>query len=173
MAGMLDLVDRRAFIASLGGAAAVAAMGHEERAEALEHFAENRLNELAAQGNGSAGQAAQDRPFPTVAELEAQVETRTTRRGLGNIFGNGRTNVRRLEKMPDKPTILDFFRLRFQPATHVLQSAKRALDTGMKEEVILACLLHDVALNLMHVDHGWWGAQMFEPYVPEKTSFAI
>ena len=174
MAGILDLVDRRAFIASLGGAAAVAVMGHEERAEALEHYAENRLNELAAaQGRGAGAQAAEDRPFPTVAELEAQVETRTTRRGMGNIFGNGRGNVRRLEKMPEKPTILDFFRLRFQPANHVLQSATRAMKTGMKEEVILACLLHDVALNLMHVDHGWWGAQMFEPYVPEKTSFAI
>jgi hypothetical protein len=23
------------------------------------------------------------------------------------------------------------------------------------------------------VDHGWWGAQLFEPYVPEKTTFAI
>ena len=25
----------------------------------------------------------------------------------------------------------------------------------------------------MKVDHGWWGAQMFEPYVPEKVSLAI
>jgi hypothetical protein len=47
------------------------------------------------------------------------------------------------------------------------------MKTGMKEEIILACLLHDVVLNLIHVDHGWWGAQLFEPYVPEKTSFAI
>ena len=118
------------------GAAAVAAMGHEERAEALEHYAENRLNELAAaQGRGAGAQAAEDWPFPTVAELEAQVETRTTRRGMGNIFGNGRGNVRRLEKMPKKPTILDFFRLRFEPANHVLQSATRAMKTGMTEEV--------------------------------------
>jgi hypothetical protein len=172
MAGILDLVDRRAFIASLGGAAAVAVMGHEERAEALEHYAENRLNELAAaQNNGGAG--AQDRPFPTVAELDAQIETRSTRRGMGNIFGSGRGNVRRLEKMPEKPTILDFFRLRFQPANHVPAERDARDEDGYEEEVILACLLHDVALNLMHVDHGWWGAQMFEPDVPEKTSFAI
>jgi hypothetical protein len=173
MKGVLDLIDRRAFIASLGGAAAVAAMGHEERAEALEHYAENRLNELALQNQGGAAQAGQDRPYPTVAELEAQIDQRPTRRGAGNLFVSNRGNVRRLEKMPPNPTLLDFFRLRFQPANHVLQSATRAMKTGMKEEVILACLLHDTVLNLMHVDHGWWGAQMYEPYVPEKTSFAI
>jgi len=27
--------------------------------------------------------------------------------------------------------------------------------------------------ELIKVDHGWWGAQLFEPYVPEKTAFAI
>ncbi|MEZ5285330.1 MAG: hypothetical protein R2712_11095 [Vicinamibacterales bacterium] len=43
----------------------------------------------------------------------------------------------------------------------------------MDEEVVLACLLHDVVLNLVKVDHGWWGAQMIEPYVPERTSWAI
>jgi hypothetical protein len=25
----------------------------------------------------------------------------------------------------------------------------------------------------MRTDHGWWGAQMFEPYVSEKITFAI
>jgi len=75
--------------------------------------------------------------------------------------------------MPKNPTLLDFYKLRFEPANHVLQSATRALKTGMTEEVILACLCHDVVLNLIKPDHGWWGAQLFEPYVPEKTSFAI
>jgi len=37
--------------------------------------------------------------------------------------------------MPAKPTLLDFFRLRFQPANHVLQSATRAMKTGMTEEI--------------------------------------
>ena len=46
--------------------------------------------------------------------------------------------------MPKNPTLQDFFRLRFAPANHVLQSATRALKTGMSEEVMLACLLHDV-----------------------------
>ena len=56
---------------------------------------------------------------------------------------------------------------------HVLQSATRALKTGMTEEVIFACLMHDVVQALIKVDHGWWGAQMFEPYVPEKSSFGV
>jgi hypothetical protein len=75
--------------------------------------------------------------------------------------------------MPKAPTLKDFFELRFAPANHVLQSATRAMKTGMSEEVILACLLHDCVLNLIKPDHGWWGAQLFEPYIPEKSTFAI
>jgi len=55
----------------------------------------------------------------------------------------------------------------------VLQSATRAMKTGMSEEIILACLLHDCVLSLIKPDHGWWGAQLFEPYIPEKSAFAI
>ncbi|HVQ13299.1 MAG TPA: hypothetical protein VMS40_06900 [Vicinamibacterales bacterium] len=165
-------IDRRAFIASLGGPAVVAAMSHEARADALEHWAETRLEELAAQNQAAI--AGQPEKFPTVAEIQAEIATRPTRRGAGSLFVAGRgQNVKILERMPEKPTLLDFFRLRFQPANHVLQSATRAMKTGMKEEVILACLLHDVVLNLIKPDHGWWGAQLVEPYVPEKTSFAI
>jgi hypothetical protein len=164
-------IDRRAFIASLGGAAAVSLMDHEAKAEALEHYMEEQLDELvAAQGQGS-GQAEK---FPTVAEIEAQIETRPFRRGTGGVFtGQRGQNVKKLEPMPDKPTLQDFFRLRFAPANHVLQSATRALKTGMSEEIILACLLHDCVLSLIKPDHGWWGAQLFEPYIPEKSAFAI
>jgi hypothetical protein len=169
-------IDRRAFIASLGGAAAVAAMDHEARADALEHYAEETLDELVAQNQGGVAAAQGPEKFPSVAELEAQVATRATRRGVGSLFvagGRGGNTVRLLEKMPPRPTLVDFFNKRFMPANHVLQSATRAMKTGMKEEVILACLLHDVVLNLIKVDHGWWGAQLFEPYVPEITTFAI
>ena len=34
----------------------------------------------------------------------------------------------RLQKMPDKPTLLDFFKYRFGPSSHLLQSAKHALE---------------------------------------------
>jgi hypothetical protein len=138
-------IDRRAFIASLGGVAAVALMDHEARAEALEEYTEHTLDTLVAQNQdaGGGGQGAEEK-FPTVAELEAQIDKRPTRRGVGNLFVGGRGNVRRLEPMPERPTLVDFFKLRFQPANHVLQSATRAMKTGMTEEVILACLLHDV-----------------------------
>ena len=165
-------IDRRAFIASLGGTAALGLMDHESRAEALEEFTEKTLDELVALDQEGGAQAPRN---PTVAELEAQIDKRATRRGVGNLFvarGQNGT-VSRLEKMPEKSTLLDFFKLRFQPANHVLQSATRALKTGMSEDIILACLLHDVVHAIVKTDHGWWGAQLVEPYVSEKTAFAI
>src|SRR5262245_66027419 len=126
-------VDRRAFIASLGGAAVVATMDHEAKAEALEHYMEEQLDAQVA-----ANQAGQPEKFPTVAEIEAQIEQRNFRRGAGSLFTSGRGNVKKLPPMPDKPTLKDFFELRFAPANHVLQSATRAMKTGMTEEVILA-----------------------------------
>src|SRR6476620_11062121 len=108
-------VDRRAFIASLGGVAAVTLMDHEAKAEALEHYMEDKLDEMVA--------AQQPEKFPTVAEIEAQIETRPFRRGTGSVFTGSRgQNVTKIEPMPDKPTSQDFFRLRFAPANHVLQS---------------------------------------------------
>ena len=76
--------------------------------------------------------------------------------------------------MPEKPTLADFFTLRFKATSnHVLQSANLAVKNHMSEEIILACLLHDTVQELIKVDHGWWGAQLFEPYVSEKVTFAI
>jgi len=50
----------------------------------------------------------------------------------------------RLPRMPDKPTLLDFFKYRFAPANH---------------------LLHDTAIaGFIRSDHGYWGAQLLEPY---------
>jgi hypothetical protein len=170
---MMLEIDRRAFIASLGGAAVVSRMSHEARADALEDYSIEKLDEAVAQAQGRGGQA---QTYPTAAELEARVEGSRHRRGVGNLFVGGNRGVSRLEPMPAKPTLIDFFNLRFKTAgsyNHVLQSATRALKTGMTEEVVLACLLHDVVQALIKVDHGWWGAQLFEPYVPEKSSFAV
>src|ERR1700687_3122424 len=86
-------IDRRAFIASLGGPAAVALMDHEAKAEALEHYMEDKLDEMVA--------AQQPEKFPTVAEIEAQIETRPFRRGAGSVFTSNRGNVQKLEPMPD------------------------------------------------------------------------
>lgn len=80
----------------------------------------------------------------------------------------------RLPKMPDRPTLIDFFKLRFAPANHLLQSANLALKAGHSEKIVLACLLHDISMSaLMRTDHGYWGAQLVAPYVDEEVSWAI
>jgi hypothetical protein len=80
----------------------------------------------------------------------------------------------RLPRMPDKPTLLDFFKYRFAPVNHLLQSARLAQKSGAGEKIILACLLHDIAIaGFIRSDHGYWGAQLLEPYVDEEVSWAI
>jgi hypothetical protein len=80
----------------------------------------------------------------------------------------------RLPKMPDKPTLFDFFRYRFGPSAHMLQSARLAQKNGVSEKVVLACLLHDIAIaGFIRSDHGYWSAQLLEPYVDEEVSWAI
>ena len=80
----------------------------------------------------------------------------------------------RLPPMPDKPTLVDYFRCRFASTNHLTQSAALALKSGHSEKVVLACLLHDIAVvGFIRCDHGYWGAQMIEPYVDEEVSWAI
>jgi predicted HD phosphohydrolase len=148
-------IDRRAFFATLGTTAAISAMPSETLADALEHHMMETLDEQT-----------------TTNDLKV-------RRGAGFLFGgptpSGSTpaGIEKLEPMPEHPTLIDFFKYRFAPATHVLQSATDAMKKGENEEMILACLLHDVVLNLIKVDHGWWGAQLLEPYVSAKVSWGI
>ncbi len=81
-----------------------------------------------------------------------------------------------LPRMPTKPSLLDFFRFRINGITqrHLLTSAKRALDNGHEEKIVMACLLHDIAnACLIRSDHGYWGAQLIAPYVDEEVSWAV
>jgi hypothetical protein len=149
-------INRRAFLATLGTAAAIEAMPSEALADALEHHLIGQLDQAVSE-----------------PVQQAEVAERTYRRGVGGLFVPQGSSLKKLEPMPPRPTLLDFFRLRFAPANHVLQSATRAMKTGMSEETTLACLLHDVVLGLIKPDHGWWGAQLLEPYVPAKVSWGI
>ena len=80
----------------------------------------------------------------------------------------------RLPAMPEKPTLIDFFKYRFGPSAHLLQSARHAVKNGLPEKMVLACLLHDIAVaGFIRGDHGYWGAQLVEPYVDEEVSWAI
>jgi len=165
--------DRKAFLDSVGGPEGVDRMDSEARADALEEHMMSQLNVSIAKKQGIDLQEAAR--VPTAAEVEEQIEMRPYRMGAGFLFvpRNGE-NVKRLPPMPANPTLADFFRLRFsETANHVLQSANLALKNGMSEEIILACLLHDVVQEIMRTDHGWWGAQLFEPYISEKAAFAI
>jgi len=153
-------VDKELFIEKIGGEEAASKMDPEAKADFIEDF-------LAGQLKG--------RP-PTVAEVEARLETKPVRSGAGFLFAPLDGQVKRLPPMPANPTLADFFNLRFQQKytrNHCLQSAALALKNGMSEDIVLACLLHDTGAELTRTDHGYWGAQMYEPYVPEKVAFAI
>ncbi|WP_404712936.1 HD domain-containing protein [Sphingomonas sp. MMS24-J13] len=81
-----------------------------------------------------------------------------------------------LRRMPERPKLVDFFRYRFGDITirHLTTSAKRALDEGMDEKIVLACLLHDISNGcFVRADHGYWGAQMIAPYVSEEIAWAV
>jgi hypothetical protein len=81
-----------------------------------------------------------------------------------------------LPKMPERPTLADFFRLRIfrKDVQHMLQSARLAQANGLDEKVIMAALVHDIAVGgLIRADHGYWGAQLVRPYVDEEVAWAI
>lgn len=159
-------VNADEFFDAIGGRERAARLTPDEKAEALETHMAARV------GRMPQPEPAADVRYPTVAELDAVIGTRTYRRGVGKLFA-GDQPIRALQPMPDRPTLADFFRLRFAPADHGLQSAALALRAGLDEEVVLACLLHDTAQAFIRAEHGWWGAQLYEPYVPPRTAFAI
>jgi hypothetical protein len=81
-----------------------------------------------------------------------------------------------LPRMPARPRLLDFFRYRLKGITgqHLLTSGKKALEAGLDEKIVLACLLHDIANGgLLRTDHGYWGAQLIAPYVDEEIAWAV
>jgi predicted HD phosphohydrolase len=179
---MIDL-DRRTFIVSLGGAAAVAAMSHDAKADALDEA-------LAQAMKPAAKPAFQPTPgvpagtFPSVEQVTAAITRRPYRRGVGVLFeAKALANIYSppppdtvplLEPMPPRAGLKDFIRLRFQwSVDHCLQSAASAEKRGMDEEIVFACLLHDHPQNLCKVDHGHWGGQLYAPYVSERVAFAV
>ena len=81
-----------------------------------------------------------------------------------------------LPSLPERPTLIDVYRARITGLTarHQLISAKTALDNGLPEKVVMAILVHDIAIGcLIRSDHGYWGAQMIAPYVDEEVAFAV
>ena len=170
-------IDREAVIATLGGEAAANDMSHEARADALEDYLAAKLQATVAARQGT-------KAYPSVADHEERIDKRAYRRGVGRLFVHEHSNknpnadergltVPRLPPMPPHPTLVDFFNDRFASSAHLLQSASLAKKRGTSEEIVLACLLHDAGQNLMKADHGYWGAQIVEPYVSERVAFAV
>lgn len=140
-----------------------ATMTMSERADALEEEMTHELERIATKSS-----------LFYLADGEVKVDTSQAgwEKHPGAYFLMGEDP--RLPKMPEKPTLVDYFRCRLASTNHLLQSATHALKAGLPEKVVLACLLHDVAVvSFIRCDHGYWGAQMIEPYVEEEVSWAV
>ena len=150
-------MDRRKFLAAVGGASALASMSSMEKADALEYAMNQELETRVAKA-----------PLCNTFGREPRKGSRKE----GQLFHMGHDP--RLPEMSEKPTLIEFFEKRFAPANHLLQSGALALRSGLPEKTVLACLLHDIgAAGLLRSDHGYWGAQLVEPYVDEEVSWAI
>ncbi len=152
-------MDRRSFIASVGGVVAFTAMTANQKADALE-LAMN--DELEARVNKSV--------ICTTYRRETPDPKEPLKPGEFNHMGHDK----RLPRMSDKPTLLEFFEKRLTNSSHLLQSARLARINGLPEKIVLACLLHDISVGgYVRVDHGYHGAQLIAPYVDEEISWAI
>lgn len=150
-------MNRRKFLASVGGTGALAAMSATEKADALEDAMVEELNTKVVK--------------PAVCTTYGRKPSISS---IGSAKYYQMGHDPRLPKMSEKPTLIEFFEKRFAPANHLLQSGALALKSGLPEKTVLACLLHDIgAAGLMRSDHGYWGAQLVEPYVDEEVSWSI
>src|SRR5438132_1787845 len=139
------------------------AMSLAERADALEHKMMRELDAIIVKSR-LFNLADGDTSIPNGAALLAQNP------GKHMLMGDDP----RLPKMPERPTLMDFFKYRFGPANHLLQSARHAVRAGMDEKIVMACLVHDIAvIGFIRDDYGYWGAQMVAPYVDEEVCWAI
>ena len=108
-------MDRRAFLSNLSTATAASIAGAttlSAKADALEEAMSVELDKRIA--------------TPWFCNIEPMPE---------EVAGDTRPyyqhNDPRLPEMPKAPTLVDFFKLRFAPANHVLQSARLAKINGM------------------------------------------
>ena len=148
-------MDRRSFLTGAAAATIASATTLSAKADALEHVMSEELDRRVA--------------TPAFCNIGNTIDREP---GDNRPFLQG--DDPRLPKMPQRPSLLDFYQRRFAPANHVLQSAALAHKAGYDEKIVLACLLHDIAVtNFIRTDHGYWTAQLVEPYVDEEVSWAI
>lgn len=152
-----DNIDRRAFFARLGGAAAAATLSASALADQLEDEQLRTLEQAVA----------------PAAKKPAPRKRAKMRRGGGTVFDAVRTPE--LAALPARPTLIDFFEHRFADGVvqHCLRSAHHALKDGQDEIHIMAALIHDTIMTLMRSDHGYWGSDLHAPYVDERIAWGI
>ena len=56
----------------------------------------------------------------------------------------------RLPAMPEKPTLMDFFKYRFGPPCICCKARGTRSRAGCREKMVLACLLHDISTDRVH-----------------------
>ena len=144
-------------------------MTSEQKADALEAYMEETLDAATALQQGRA------RKFPTVAEIaEREREAHRHARAAAATCSTPATATdRRAARWPRCRDAAD--------AARVLRAALRARQPRAAERDARAEDRHvrgdhprlpaarRACSKLIKVDHGWWGAQMFEPYIPEKV----
>ncbi len=81
----------------------------------------------------------------------------------------------RLPKMPEKPTLHRLLQASLRLDQPPLRRARPTRSRpAWDEKVVLACLLHDIGVvSFIRCDHGYWGAQLIEPYVDEEVSWSV
>ncbi len=92
-----------------------------ERADELEEHMMNELNERIATKSVLFNMAD--------GKVEMECGAALMAKNPGKYFLMGADP--RLPRMPDKPTLIDFFKLRFASTAHLLQSATHALKAGL------------------------------------------
>src|SRR6266581_5552824 len=117
------------------------AMTSLERAEAAEHAMSQELDRIVVKSViYTSGERDPREPIPP-------------QQSQGKLYMMGHDP--RLPRMPEKPTLFDFFKLRFGPSTHLLQSARLARKNGLSDKLVLAALLHDIGnIGFIRGDHA-------------------
>src|SRR5207249_4086998 len=135
------------------------AMSLAERADALEHKMMRELDAIIVKSR-LFNLADGDTSIPNGAALLAQNP------GKYMLMGDDP----RLPKMPERPTLMDFFKYRFGPANHLLQSARHAVRAGMDEKIVMACLVHDIGvIGFIRADHGYGVPRWWPPMSTKKS----
>ena len=83
----------------------------------------------------------------------------------------GETADRILNFLSRMPSTLEGYKI--TRLEHSLQSATRAFRNNESEEMVVACLLHDIGDELAPLNHSEYAASVLKPYVSEKTHWII